>query len=49
VAVILGGSLMGVVGILVFIPMASVLYVLFRETVYKRLGEKKIEAGKIKP
>ena len=41
-AVTLGGSLMGVVGMLLFIPLLSVLYALFREFVYKRLRAKKI-------
>ncbi len=42
-AVTIGGSVMGVVGMLIFIPLASVLYTLFRENVYKKLGEKQIE------
>ena len=42
-AVTLGGSLMGVLGMLLFIPLSSVLYTLFREFVYKRLREKKIK------
>ncbi|WP_347559896.1 AI-2E family transporter [Clostridium sp. AM58-1XD] len=37
VAVTLGGSLMGVVGMLVFIPICSVLYSLLKRTVNKRL------------
>ncbi len=41
-AVSIGGSLMGIVGMLTFIPLISVLYTLFREFVYKRLGEKNI-------
>lgn len=41
VAVTLGGSLFGIVGILVFIPIVSVLYALFREKVVKRLKAKK--------
>ena len=39
VAVTVGGSLMGIVGMLVFIPICSVLYALFREMVYKILKE----------
>lgn len=39
-AVSIGGSLMGVVGMLVFIPLVSVIYILFRGDVYKRLDEK---------
>ena len=42
-AVTLGGSLMGVLGMLVFIPLVSVIYTLFREWMYKRLEEKQIE------
>lgn len=42
-AVSLGGSLFGVVGMLVFIPMVSVFYALLRESVQKRLEEKQIE------
>ena len=36
-AVSIGGSLMGVVGMLIFIPIVSVLYALFREIVYLKL------------
>ena len=42
-AVSLGGSLFGVVGMLVFIPIVSVLYALLKENVKKRLAEKQIE------
>lgn len=42
-AVTVGGSLMGVVGMLLFIPLLSVIYALFREFVYRRLKEKKLE------
>lgn len=42
VAVSIGGSLMGVVGMLIFIPLTSVVYTLFRETVNKRLKRKGI-------
>lgn len=42
-AVSLGGSLMGIVGMLIFIPLVSVLYSLFREWAYKRLKQKKIQ------
>ena len=41
-AVSIGGSLMGVVGMLVFIPTVSVLYTLLRENIYHRLGKKGI-------
>ena len=39
-AVTVGGSLMGIMGMLVFIPLASVLYALLREWVYRRLERK---------
>ena len=42
VAVTVGGNLMGVVGMLVFIPLSSILYALLRQTVHKRLKERKI-------
>ena len=41
-AVSLGGSFFGVIGMLVFIPLVSVLYTLLRENVHKRLDEKQI-------
>ena len=41
-AVSLGGSLFGVLGMLVFIPVVSVLYALLRENVNKRLDEKNL-------
>lgn len=39
-AVTIGGKLCGVVGMLIFIPVCSVIYVLFREEVKKRLKNK---------
>ena len=42
-AVSIGGSLMGVVGMLVFIPVVSVSYALFREIVYLKLKKQKID------
>ena len=41
VAVTVGGSLMGIIGMLVFIPAVSVLYTLLREWMHYRLKEKK--------
>ena len=41
VAVTVGGSAMGIVGMLVFIPLCSVLYALLREAVSARLAGKK--------
>lgn len=43
VAVTVGGNLMGIAGMLVFIPIASVLYTLLREWVYRRLKEKNLD------
>lgn len=40
VAVTLGGNLMGIVGMLVFIPLTSVVYTLLRGIVNRRLGLK---------
>lgn len=42
VAVTVGGSLMGVVGMLIFIPLSSVLYALFKGWVHKRLEDRGI-------
>ena len=42
-AVSVGGSLMGVVGMLVFIPLVSVVYALFREVVYLKLKKQGIK------
>lgn len=41
VAVTLGGSMMGVVGMLIFIPLCSVLYTLLRDTVNERLDRRR--------
>ncbi|QSX07300.1 AI-2E family transporter [Sedimentibacter sp. zth1] len=43
VAVTVGGSLMGILGILIFIPLTSVIYTIFRAFVNKRLENKKIK------
>lgn len=42
VAVTIGGKMMGILGMLIFIPICSILYALFREVVKKRLREKKV-------
>lgn len=41
-AVTVGSSLMGVAGMLFFIPLASVIYTLIRQWTYKRLEKKNI-------
>ena len=48
VAVTLGGSMMGVLGMLVYIPMFSVLYRLIREAVSNRLETMQIPAEKFR-
>ncbi len=45
-AVTLGGKLMGVAGMLFFIPLCSVLYALFRDFVKGRLKERRVPARK---
>ena len=47
VAVTLGGELMGVAGMLVMIPMVSVLYTLAREFTDKRLAQRSIPLEKL--
>ena len=42
-AVTIGGNLMGIVGMLVFIPLLSVLYTILREFVYLRLKKQNIK------
>ena len=46
VAVTIGGSAMGIAGMLIFIPLCSVLYSLLRGTVYARLEKKNQEQKK---
>lgn len=41
-AVTIGGSLFGILGILLFIPLASVFYTLLRREVHRKLGEKDV-------
>ena len=42
-AVTIGGNLMGIVGMLIFIPLLSVFYTIFREFVYLRLKKQRIK------
>lgn len=46
VAVSVGGSLFGILGILVFIPLCSVCYALFRDFIHARLRKKKVKKDK---
>lgn len=46
-AVTLGGKLMGIAGMLIFIPLCSVLYILLREFVLNRIEIRKIPREKI--
>ena len=46
-AVSVGGNLMGVVGMLIFIPIVSVVYALFREVIYLKLKQRGLWAEEI--
>ncbi len=46
-AVSIGASVMGVVGMLIFIPLVSVIYALFREVVYLKLKQQHIDPKEI--
>ena len=48
-AVALGGKLMGVAGMFIMIPVASVLYTLLREKTNKRLEDRQINNEKLQP
>ena len=45
VAVVVGGSLAGMLGLLLGLPTVSVLYTIFKEDVKNRLNKKQIEGG----
>lgn len=47
-AVVIGGKIFGVAGMIVFIPLCSVLYALLADNVRKRLDKKKMQISKIK-
>ena len=49
VAVAVGGELMGVAGMFLMIPIASVLHTLLREVTNKRIKNKEIDEKKLKP
>ena len=42
VSVTVGGSLFGVVGMITFIPMVSIMYALFRRYIYGRLEKREL-------
>lgn len=46
VAITLGGELMGVAGMIIFIPLCSVIYTLFREFINNRLVKRKVPPEK---
>ncbi len=48
-AVTVGGEVMGVGGMLLMVPFASVLYTLLREFTHKRLEKRRIDADKLTP
>ena len=45
-AVLVGGDLMGVVGMFIFIPLVSVLYAYFRSIVFRKLKKREIDVDK---
>ncbi len=47
VAVAIGGELMGVFGMFIMIPLASVIYTLLGEITYNRLGARNIDPAKL--
>lgn len=49
VAVSVGGELMGVIGMFLMIPIASVLYTLFKEVVNKKLENSSVDSKKLEP
>ena len=49
VAVTLGSSLLGMVGLLVGVPITCVVYTLVREQMHKQLENRKIAADKLEP
>lgn len=49
VAVAVGGELMGVIGMFLMIPVASVLYTLLKEFANKRLAASTVDAEKLQP
>lgn len=48
VAVTIGGSTLGIAGMLIFIPMFSVLYTLLRDAVNVKIRKRKISPGKLR-
>ena len=49
VAISVGGELMGVAGMFLMIPFASVIQTIMREIVHGRLAERSVDAEKLKP
>lgn len=49
VAITLGGDLFGIAGMLVMIPLCSVVYTLLREWVWKRLRQRRVPKEKLTP
>ena len=47
-AVTVGGEILGIMGMLVMIPLVSVVYTLLREVTYKRVEERQIDPDKLK-
>lgn len=47
VAITVGGNMMGVLGMILFIPICSVIYALLREIVNRRIEEKKVKIDEV--
>jgi predicted PurR-regulated permease PerM len=46
-AITVGGSLFGIIGMLVFIPLTATVYTLLREDVGRRISQKKSERRRL--
>lgn len=46
VVITIGSKLMGIIGMILFIPLSSVIYTLLRKSVYKRIRNKRISSDK---
>jgi len=49
ISVAIGGEVMGVIGMFLMIPIASVVYTLLQELTHKRLDGSSVEAAKLEP
>ena len=47
VAITVGGNMMGILGMIIFIPICSVVYTLLKETVNHRIAQRKIKIDQV--